>query len=288
LLCRETQNKVAPLEDERPFRDFRRRSVLAAFSVAALSAAALALIYRYQPLPPGSKEKGWRLGEATFDVLQSTLTVLLGIGLVTLIYEIIVRESYARDLRKFLRLRTALVTSGLEELRTDQGYEWREVLITAGTITALIRDPSIWIVANFPIAIEAAQKRATTITIGLPDAQGPSFADIARSVGLSEDQLAQNIDVARDLMENQWTTHESRISRGSRLRVVAYTAFPLYEVVLADDQVVCLFPRTVGHELGDERLALAFVQERSEFPASWLRRPLDVLQEANELYASDV
>lgn len=255
--------------------------------VAAVAIVALFVVYHYEPsADPGVRamEKG-KLSPNLFGVLQTCLTTFLSIGAISLLFEMLLRESYGRDLRRFLRLRTALVRSGLQDVGPETEVDWKEVLESAAQITMLVRDPSQWLLAHLGAAIGAAKKRKAEILIGLPDPDGARLQEIASSIGLAAPELRQNIMLAVNAIENQWNAARTHLQAGSTIRVVAYPELPLHELVIGDQQLVCLVAKPIGHDVGVYPLALTFDQDRHEYPTQWLREALDTLEGRNDLWA---
>jgi hypothetical protein len=272
-----------------PFRRFRVRAFIASGILFVVGLLGLLWIYPREPssIPAVAAAQHGKIGTGIFGVLQTGFTTLLSIAVISLVFEVLLRESYAKDLLRFLRLRTALVTSGLQDISPAPDVEWEPILGHASRLTALTRDPSTWFDRQLPAILNACQKRATTVVVGLPSPDDPGFATIAASIGLSDDVLKQRINVSIDSARIQWQARKVHLHSGSSLRIVAYRSIPMYELVQADDQIVCMFGHSVGHTVGDYALVMNFVQDGDAYPAAWLIRSLAELATMNEHWAGD-
>lgn len=273
---------------QRAFGPFRERAFWIAVSLTLLSFTGLVLIYRYQPsadLKVRASESG-KLSPDSFGVLQTLLTTMLSIGLISVLFDVLLREKYGEGLRRFLNIKTALVRSGVIDVGSADGFAWGE-LADATSIKVLSRDPSPWLMPHFGILIKAAERRETTILIALPDPDGARLPEIAASVGLDAQQLKSNINVSVDALRNQWKARQSSIKKGSTVRVVAYGQLPLAEIVATDRAVTCFLSKAVGHQVGISPVYLTFDDVESDFPMTYLCEPLAAIQSNNELWAGD-
>jgi hypothetical protein len=267
---------------------FRPRAFRTSGVLVAASTIGLLLIYHYAPPPAGTTEKGWHLTNHQFGLLQTLLTTVLSLGAISLLFEFLLRKSWAEDLLRFLRLNVVVAKAGIQLVTNDAAVEWNRTLPQAVEIRALVRDPSRWFQTNLALLMKATQRHAAKILIGVPDPQGPNFQRVAESVGLTEDQLRQFIDVARQTVEAQWAALKPHIDSGSTFRIVTFDGIPLFEVISVDNSTFCLLTRPLLHGIGDDQLALEFLHDTPQYPADWLRQVLDPLEDANELLLRDV
>ncbi len=277
------------MEQERAFKRFRWRAIITSGVVTLGAAIAIVVVFHYQPSNDpvtGQPEKG-NLSPEWFGVFQTLATSVFSIGAVSLLFEVLLKESYGKDLLRFLRLRVALVKSGLQDIEPSTNLDWKPVLESASSVVALVKDPSPWVHPNLPFLLAAARKRAASILIGLPDPDGPELASVAASLGLSGDELRQNIDIAVGTIENQWISNQHHIHTGARIRVVTYRETPMYEVITADEHTILQLGRSVGHAVGDYPLTFNMEHDSEEYPGAWLRQALSDLSSKNELWARE-
>ena len=254
-----------------------------------VAVAGLYLAYGHQPSPIPSvqdKQRG-KLSPELFSVIQAVATTLLGLGLLSLVAEVFLRESYGRDLLRFLHLRTAIVRSGLQHVVVDSEFDW-EPVFRSSRIDALIRDPSKWVMRNLSDLLAACEASPIAVRVFVPDVDGPMFSDVASTIGLPAEDLQRNIETTRQAVENQWHGRLSKLDKGSTFSILPYGGVPLYETVVTDRHVVLLLARAVGHEIGDENVTLSFEQSKQDYPSNWLRESVGELPPSNPLWAGRV
>lgn len=283
-------HRIGLLESEHSiWRPWRSKAFKVALAGVVLSSLALIFLYQYQPspIPEVAAEQKGKLDPGLFGALETCLETLLAIAAISLIFEILLRQDYARTLRRFLRLGESLVRSGLQDLRRNPEIEWRSIIEPASSVTALVRDPSQWLIPSLSHIIAAAEKRTINVTIGLPDPTGASLPVVAETVGLDGPTLKQNIETAVKTMENQWKAQKPHLKKGSAIRVVTYTAIPLNEVLAADDITVCLVAQSINQPIGEWQMGLVLQQREDQYPSNLLRQALEGLDGLNELWAGD-
>ena len=267
----------------------RRRAFWLAVALIVAGIVSLYFAYHYQPSPVPSvhaRQHG-KLSPELFSVIQAIATTMLGLGLLSLVAEVFLRESYGRDLLRFLHLRTAIVRSGLQHVVVDSEFDWSPVL-RSSKIDALIRDPSSWVMRNLSNLLAACEESPIAVRVFVPDVDGPMFDEVASTVGLPPDDLKRNIETTRQAVENQWHGRLSKLDKGSTFSIVPYTEIPLYETIVTDRHVVLLLVRTVAHGIGDEGVTLSFEQSKQDYPSNWLRESVGKLPPSNPLWAGRV
>jgi hypothetical protein len=276
--------------EKRIFRSFRSRTAGIAFFGVVVSVAALFLLYRYEPSPIPSVRavESGKLDPGLFGALATCIETVLALSAISLIFEVFLRESYAKALRRYLRLGAALVRSGLQDIRRNPDIEWKAIIEPASTIRVLVRDPSVWLIPSLAHIIVAAEKRTVNVTIGFPDPTGEALPAIAQTVGLDASTLKGNIETAVKSIQNQWQAQRPHLKHGSQIRVVAYDGIPLNEVLVADDVTVCLVAQALRHPVGEWQVASVFEQRDGQYPSNVLRQALVDFDELNELWAGDV
>lgn len=275
--------------DKPPWKDLRKRAFWIAVILTIASIVGLVVLFQFQPSadPDIQRTEKGKLDPGTFGALQTLLTTALGIGAISLIFDLLLREQYGKALRRFLSLKAALVRSGLTDVAQSTAVPWKDIVDPASEITVIARDPSQWLLPHLPHMMRAAQRRSTTITIALPDPGGPRIGEIAGSVGLTDQTLSGNIQVAIDTIENQWNANKPHLHRGSTIKVVEYEDLPLHELLVADETIVCLVSRALNHDVGAYQLAVTFAQARDRYPSSFLLGATEDLDQLNPRWAGD-
>ena len=269
------------------FAAFRERAFWIAFVITLLAVIGLFVVFNLQPSPdPAVRAREKNLSPEWFNTLQTLLTTAISIGLISMVFEVLLREKYGEGLRRFLDIKSSMVRSGLVGLDFGDRFPWTEAA-HASEIRVLARDPSPWLLPNLGSLLDAAERRKATIFIGLPDPNGTNLRQIAETVGLTDAQLRNNIEVCIDAITNQWTSRRSRLKAGSSVRVVAYDEIPLVEIVANENQVSCFISQAVGHKAGLLPIYTTFDQVESVFPGEFIKDPLDSIASNNELWAGD-
>lgn len=260
---------------------FRAHLLLVATIVVAIALLGLVVVSTQQPTAsPAAGE--WQLDQTAYTVLVDAFSALLGVGLLSLIFELFLRESYAEALQDFLRMNSAITRSGLKGIG-NAAPDLAEELKAASTIKAIVRDPQSWVLSYFTHVLHAATHRQTTILLVFPDPRSPSFAAVAESLDVTEAELQSGFDLALTAMQQRWGT-VGKIHPGSTIKVYL-TALPLYEVTCIDESAVCVFDASAEHRQGGKRLSLRFETEGD--PVAWLVSQIDVLATGGEYWEAD-
>ena len=258
---------------------FRDKLFLIALGVSAISLMFLWGVARYQPIP---NAVGWRLGQTTYTVLSDAASALLSIGLISLIFELFLRESYARALRKFLELKGALVTSGLVDIKSG-AVDLSARIAHATTVRAVVRDPQAWVLAHYSSIVAAAVKRSVDVTLLFPDSESTHFPAVAESLDYSPEELRTSLELALSAIKQRWGT-AGTIHAGSKIAVKT-VQLPLYELTCIDDFAVCTFDSSVEHRQGGTQYSFSF--SGGGHPIDWFESQISSVGDAGELWAGD-
>jgi hypothetical protein len=211
-------------------------------------------------------------------LIQTLLSVLLSIGVISLIYERFLHESYASDLARFLNLETAIVNSGLQDIAQDRTIDWDNFLAESSSVDALLREPQRWFMAHIDAVLDAARHRPVKMTIGLPDPDSSQFPVMAHLAGLSEDALSSRIQTAIDELEAKFDDASEELRPGTVIEVVQYPDPLAYELVFTEERVAVMMGHISSPKVGENRATFAFRPSGSHYPSSWWRPQLDVLK----------
>lgn len=258
------------------FRSFWTRSMLVAALVTLACFGAFALLVQGAPQPVGeAPDSKFHFSSNWYAVLQAIISAVLSIGLISLIYEAFLRQTYGEDLARYLRLRASMVASGLRDVLPDGRFDWGTVLKDVSEVRAILRNPVAWLPAHQDELFEAARKRAVQLTIAVPDRDGPLIEEVAKGCGLSKEQLQNAIDTAVKMFTLAWDTKKANVSAGTTFRIVPYTSIPSYEVVIGGEDVVLLLGGPDSTVAPSERLAIAFEGgPGARYPTDWLIQQL--------------
>jgi hypothetical protein len=256
---------------------FRERVALVAIAVSAVAIIGLVLVEAFQPGRPG-----WNFGQTAYSALTDCLAALLSIGLLSLIFELFLRESFAESLRRFLRLNTALTKSGLVEISSSV-TDLNARLVAARKILVIARNPHEWVLAHYSSVLTAASQRPVETVVVFPDPDSAHFAAVAESLDYSEQELRSNFDLAMSAIRQRWGT-TGRLREGSTIAVKT-AAMPLYDVSCADNFAAFSLDASVEHNQGGEQLVFTF--DGHGPPVEWLTTQFEAATNAGEEWAGD-
>ncbi|TDD20771.1 hypothetical protein E1218_21970 [Kribbella turkmenica] len=275
---------------DKPFSDLKTSSRWLAAVVILLSIIGFFAIAHWAPLAPGATSTDFHFGSNTYQALQQLLGAIISIGLISILYEAFLRRTYGRDLRRYLRLKSSMVASGIQDVVPAEQVEWQNVLSDAADVRIILRDPGAWLPANQPWLLASARKRELRLTIAVPDEAGPNFDLVAESCGQKPDELRSNIQAAVSHLTRRWNSEVKDLKKGTNFRVVTYRSLPTYDLVVADEVVVVSIGKAQAE--GPIGQQLAFVFDTSpgggSYPAAWLMDQLKPLDSANSIWESKV
>lgn len=257
---------------------FRDRLYLVALLVCLAAVVCLAVVAAHRP-----GGQGWTFDATTYTALSTVFSTLLSVGLLSLIVELFLRESYARALRRFLELKTTLVESGLVNVESDRPTDLLKRIEAATSIQAIVRDPHAWVMAYYSSVMKAAVRRPVKVILLFPDAESEYFRAVAESLDLTVEELRQNIELAMGALKQQWGS-AGPIHVGSSI-LIKTTHLPLYEVTCIDQFAVCVLGSSVEHRQGARGMILSFEGAKGE--ANWFAQQIASVSEAGEVWAAD-
>jgi hypothetical protein len=250
------------------FRVFRLRAMIAAGLLAVVGVSGIFLVV-------GNER---HLSDGLTAALLNVAAVLASIGVISLVYEVFLRETYAVELRSFVRIGAAVVSSGLQRVEPRSNVDWHELLESSSEIDILLRDPTVWVASQQEFVIREARRRAFEITLAVP-ASGKNFATMAESVGLTPEELRQRINISVSQLAGVWRTNaqHNQIHGGSRLRIVEFEDPLDFDMIRAGRHLVCLLNPPRKSVSGDDQVLLAFEQDESLYPTLFLARAFEDL-----------
>lgn len=237
------------------FTEHRLRTVLTAVVTAVTAAFLLAV----GPAPDS------RLGIAWV----SALAAVLSIAIVTLLYELFLRESHAVALRRFIQLNSAVMRSGLRTIDEEVDVEWRQLFELSRSITFVLVSP--YRASQYLNEIlRTARGRTVRIRFCFPDLPEGEQEDEGRS---PRDHLVQAIGADQRLGSSITSTvgdlvstfdRESRLLGPDSVLEVAVYRGPVYmEGVLLDRATVLMPFECDGRPRGSQPVCLVFGEGRS-------------------------
>lgn len=258
---------------------FRNRLAGTAIVMSIASTGFLILVAWRSP-----GDGGWRLDETTYAVLTSLLSTVISIGILSLIWEYFLRRSYARSLHHYLSLKSSLVATGLTEVSdtNEEQIDLHTELGRASRIRCIARNPIDWNLRHLNAVMKAAQSREVHVEIVVPNPDGLHLAAVASSLGLGEQDLANNISTAIDTIKTRW--QQANVVASNSTIQIATLDNPLYDATVVDDLAVIELTVSTNHRPG--RSGLAFRFDGQGRVAAWVRSQFDEAKVGPALWAA--
>lgn len=243
--------------DDGAFAEHRLRTILIAVLVAAGSVAALVW---------GPDDPSDRLA----TVWTTVFSAVLSLALITLIYEMALRQSHAIALRRFLRLNSTVVHSGLQSIEEDSDVEWRELFTATSSATFVLASPYP-AVGYLKDLIRAGRDRALKIRFCLPDIPAEAEMDeqsaarveaLTRAVG-ADQRIGSAIGSTIEDLVSTFERESSQLAAGSTMDVAVYDVPVFMEGVLLDRATVAMPIPAAGRPRGSSASCMVFVESQS-------------------------
>lgn len=225
-------------------------------------------------------DDGW--DPALTTALTAILGAVLGVGAVSIVYELALRRQFGSDLRRFLRMNTAMVRSGLSGVSTARQFDISSRFDSIDELVCLGRSTR-WLTASLPGLLRAAERRRISMLIALPNPDDQALMEsVAVGLGADPGDLANSIRVFSALAEAEWATAEPSLQKGTRLRVVYTSEAPLYDAIRATGIDAILVSKPLNSAPGDDLLAITFEDGDPTFPSGWLQAAVEPLAGLND------
>ncbi|MCP4304275.1 MAG: hypothetical protein GY788_05215 [bacterium] len=269
--------------DDDAFAEHRLRTVLIAVIVGVLAVAALA----FGPEPGGKLATAWVTVSST----------LLSLALITLIYELALRQSHAVALRRFIRLNSTVVRSGLQAIEEEADVVWRDLFATTSAVSFVLTSP-YRAVGYLNDLIRAGRGRDIQIRFCLPDlpdqpaAQDPpplvpqpepatdSRSQLfARSIG-ADNRLASAIASTIQDLVSTFDRESVQLGQGAKLEIAVYETPVFTEGVILDHATVVMPIDSGGRPRGASATCMVFAEGQSR-EVIRLRQSLESVSEAS-------
>jgi hypothetical protein len=261
------------MADKQPFQLARTQALAIAAIVTAVSVVGLLLIPNLEagPLATG---------------LTSVASVLLSLGVITVLYEVFLRGSFTAELLSLVGIARNLHDVGLHEVVKEQDIDWEAVLGGCKRFRVLLLDPAPWVDREWPRVLQSGRDHSILVDVILPSPTGPSLVTLASQLGFDVDDFRQRADTALNVVEEGWK-NAGLVSR-SRLNLHLFEAVPGYGLVLADDKAVVLLSSTAARQPAESMVALRFQADARVFPVAWFHSQLDRMQQTAPWFSNEV
>lgn len=259
--------------DDGAFAEHRLRTILMAVLIAAGSVAALVW---------GPDDPSDRLA----TVWTTVFSAVLSLALITLVYEMALRQSHATALRGFLRLNSTVVHSGLQSIEEDSDVDWRELFTATSSATFVLATPYP-AVGYLKDLIRAGRDRSLRIRFCLPDIPAGTEIDeqsvarvevLTRAVG-ADQRIGSAIGSTIEDLVSTFERESAQLASGSTMEVAVYDVPVFMEGVLLDRATVAMPIPAGGRPRGSSASCMVFVESQS-LEIQRLRDSLEVIAAA--------
>lgn len=224
-------------------------------------------------------ETGEGLSTGVSAAVSTVFSTIFAVGVVSLLVDVALRRQFGRDLHRYLRLKEAVVSTGLSDAGRFSSIDLRSRLNALDELTYLGRSPTLFLSEQMPALLRLAEKRRLRVTFGLPD---PDNADlmgrVGNSMGLDKDVLREAIRSFTSSVSAQWELVKSRLVPGTSFRVVYVTSQVPFEACSATTFSFLGLGRPYGHDMTDDYLMTVF-DSSANFPSAWIAESLDGLDQ---------
>ncbi|KGM12693.1 hypothetical protein [Cellulomonas carbonis] len=203
-------------------------------------------------------------------LLQNFGAVLLSIGLISIAYDLFVRESYTAELFDLTNTAQSLRNLGLLDATVETAVDWERIFRGTHSIKVVVaagdRMVSLW-----PEILAATSGRPITIDCVVNDPKGPHATEVADMRGASIDESQAQLSSQRRAIEKLWDAYarDASTCKGSRIRLAYAEQTIAYEYIHTDSAVVILLDRALTRKLGEKRIALVMDPAHTRPPAEW-------------------
>ena len=210
--------------------------------------------------------------------ITTVFSVVLSIGLISLVYEIWLRSEVAGELLALVRLKESVERSGLREIVVSSHMDWADLFLRCNEFTLLPRDIATFASREWLHVLEAGRARKVDVHLLLPSTTGNSLGVLEAHLGMTLGSLVGIVTDARDSMLKAWdsaTNSEPPLRIGSSLTVYEYDEFPGCAVFATDTTVAIELSATLARQPGDQGVTLLFDAKRNSQYFAWAIKQID-------------
>ena len=217
------------------FAEHRLRTALLAVVIGIASGLALLI----------GPESGGRLATAWITACAAVFSL----ALISLIYELFLRQSHAVALNKFLRLNSTIVRSGLQEIDEESDIDWRRLFSASTEMTFVLVAPH-QAATYLNAIIREHRNREVHIRFCFPDlpeiandtdpANACRMSSIAKSIG-ADNHYASSVASKIEELIRTFDREASQLNLSSTLEVAVYGG-PIYCEGVVLERTTVLMP----------------------------------------------
>lgn len=209
------------------------------------------------------------------SVISSVSSATLSIGVVSLIYESMMRDLIQKELIDLVGVARTIAATGLVSIEKTENFSWARPLSTSRRVRAILADPKQWIDSNFETLVAAARISPIEIEVLLQDPESPHVAAGALFHGRDTAAYAANLRESAETAEATWKNRLGLLHQKSMLRVKMFSGVCTKTLVVLDSQLVVVGYSPNGRVGVDNGLVEVFEIEGAKYPAAWLIEHLE-------------
>jgi len=210
------------------------------------------------------------------DSISAIASAVLTVGLVSLLYEVLLRRSIGREILKLVGVQRSLAANQIASAGYESQIDWPEILAGASRFEILLIDPRSWVEANWAYLMEAARSHPVDVIVMLPNPDSENFSAICQMMRQDQGHLRSSIDSSTDWIEQSWrnAANESSLKSGSKIKVTQFDDIPVHAGVKADRQLVILIYGVCSRQVGEPAFSVTFSGSDNSYPISWFVRQI--------------
>jgi hypothetical protein len=228
------------------------------------------------------------LGET---VLGGIGSVVVSLGLITIVQEVYLREALVRELLEFVGLQRRLFDAGIQEICSSPDLDWKKFLQDGETYRLLLIEPTVFVDRDWNHVLDSGRSRAISVEVYLPNPEGPSLDVVAAVEGLRNDEFKQSLERAGRSLQDSWTTaalSKPALVGGSAFALRFYDQVPALALLMCDEDIVFIANRVVDNRAGGAVMAFRFRATSNILTRAWADEQIARLRELAPSYAAEV
>jgi hypothetical protein len=196
----------------------------------------------------------------------------IGVGAVSLIYDLWLRHSVEHELLRLVKIEKSLAKAGIVGAGEARHVDWGWFLDSAYEINVLMADPEGWISRNWAGLIAGGVNKRLELRLYFPDPESPALPTLAAHLGSPEEDFRKRLVRAADLAEDSWkaASREGQLASASSLHIYWVSEFPSYSLIRADDYTVVLIHRSTGRPPTDQGFVFVIMTREDSGGHRWI------------------
>lgn len=212
--------------------------------------------------------------------LSGIATTLIGVGIVGVLYEAILKRALVTDIQRGSQVDISLITAGM----THASIKGRaplpqDVLSSAKTLHIMPAKPLTWQDANFQWLVALANERSVKCRIYLPEPT--RYSAILQSMPDNDPAGTSSGDCSRIFRRYEATWLKDVSGGKSTLEVFYFDGYPHSEVLLGEREAIVKVGDLSGRDSANESATYVYQGPAAQATVRWLRKMIEGLKPAS-------